>query len=646
MRRRADRHQSDLIVGVSTIRGGSPGDFLTINSHHRLGSNSGGSLGIRTRLLADTAFYVSQSGNDANSGLVGFPKATLQAMWDDLHDNYDCAGFLPTINVADSVTPYSVGVDSSGGLVGGQSPCCQIIGNEANPENVTISTSGAPLAFTGCDIRIAGMKLKSAASVDLFASGPMTLRHRNMWFADAAQEFFETHYYPAVVAEGPTRLSGRCRAWAHATEGGLLNFDNQTINLGAKLGTFTVSIASPAVVTWTAHGQVDGTLFSGKTSGTLPTGIQSGQAYFIKYIDADHFQLALTPGGTSIITTGSQSGTHTGVFDPPRGDNYSIGVNRSQVGLQRTDITGWFVAGTINGVPYSTTIAVHFLAILNLTSATGVEGLFPYGMTPMNVEKGGEITYDTFVEDVTYLRNADAYGNSADGYTNTVERAFKDPSAALTHMARRAPDPGFAAPTLQFVGNYGGTIVLIDLPGVPVAHCRGNIADPTQCAVLGVQNTAINTQWIVEGFAISSVGAGLIDLSTGSNTILQNCIWGAANAASAQITVRQGAQLQSGGVNTVTGDAGYFLLNAGGDVQITHEVIFTGARTYSQFTVFSSVPSKTRWTGTKTVSVSVTGVRVALSNGAYLNSNNSSSQLGIPGSVDGVVDSATFAIMT
>lgn len=76
--------------------------------------------------------------------------------------------------------------------------------------------------------------------------------------------------------------------------------------------TNTMTIASPCVVTWTAHGCADGDPIYFTTTGALPTGVSANTVYYIKYIDANSFNLAATPGGSSINTSGSQSGTHTG----------------------------------------------------------------------------------------------------------------------------------------------------------------------------------------------------------------------------------------------------------------------------------------------------------------------------------------------
>lgn len=76
-------------------------------------------------------------------------------------------------------------------------------------------------------------------------------------------------------------------------------------------GTATMTIASPCVVTYTAHGCADGAPVYFTTTGALPTGLSINTVYYIKYIDANTFNLAATPGGASINTSGSQSGTHT-----------------------------------------------------------------------------------------------------------------------------------------------------------------------------------------------------------------------------------------------------------------------------------------------------------------------------------------------
>jgi hypothetical protein len=83
------------------------------------------------------------------------------------------------------------------------------------------------------------------------------------------------------------------------------------------LGTVTITIASPAVLTMASHELHIGQPVTIATTGALPTGLTAGTTYYVSSAGfaTDTFQLstsfanALT--GTSINTSGSQSGTHT-----------------------------------------------------------------------------------------------------------------------------------------------------------------------------------------------------------------------------------------------------------------------------------------------------------------------------------------------
>lgn len=81
--------------------------------------------------------------------------------------------------------------------------------------------------------------------------------------------------------------------------------------IGAPTSTVTMTIASPAVVSWSAHGLANGTPVVLTTTGALPTGLTAGQIYYVVNRAAGTFQLSAVPGGAPIATSGSQSGTHT-----------------------------------------------------------------------------------------------------------------------------------------------------------------------------------------------------------------------------------------------------------------------------------------------------------------------------------------------
>jgi len=74
--------------------------------------------------------------------------------------------------------------------------------------------------------------------------------------------------------------------------------------------TATITIASPAVVTATAHGMVEGQQFEFTTTGALPTGLSVDTIYFCRSPSTNTFNVSAEPQGTIINTSGTQSGTH------------------------------------------------------------------------------------------------------------------------------------------------------------------------------------------------------------------------------------------------------------------------------------------------------------------------------------------------
>lgn len=80
-----------------------------------------------------------------------------------------------------------------------------------------------------------------------------------------------------------------------------------------SLWTATITIASPAVIGRGSHGLVANDAIKFTTSGTLPTGIVADTIYYVSAtgLTGNTFQVSATVWGASIVTTGSQVGTHT-----------------------------------------------------------------------------------------------------------------------------------------------------------------------------------------------------------------------------------------------------------------------------------------------------------------------------------------------
>jgi hypothetical protein len=110
------------------------------------------------------------------------------------------------------------------------------------------------------------------------------------------------------------------------------------INYESKQGAravVTLTAASPAVVSWVAHGLVLDTPISFSTTGSLPTGLVAGIVYYVRAPVANSFNLAATPGGALINTPGTQSGVHTA----------TAGQN---IGQALTDTAYWLPKGATN----------------------------------------------------------------------------------------------------------------------------------------------------------------------------------------------------------------------------------------------------------------------------------------------------------
>lgn len=103
--------------------------------------------------------------------------------------------------------------------------------------------------------------------------------------------------------------------WADGSALSRLTYVNLYNALTADKGNFTVSIATPAVVTLNGHGLATGNCVELTTTGALPTGLSVNTNYYVIYVNANTFNLATTfanaLAGTKINTSGTQSGVHS-----------------------------------------------------------------------------------------------------------------------------------------------------------------------------------------------------------------------------------------------------------------------------------------------------------------------------------------------
>jgi len=89
--------------------------------------------------------------------------------------------------------------------------------------------------------------------------------------------------------------------------GGIYYWD---ATIGVRGQNVTITVASPAVVS-SPVAFADDTAITLRTTGALPTGLTPGTIYYVVNTTGTTFNLALSPGGTEIDTTGTQSGTQS-----------------------------------------------------------------------------------------------------------------------------------------------------------------------------------------------------------------------------------------------------------------------------------------------------------------------------------------------
>lgn len=92
---------------------------------------------------------------------------------------------------------------------------------------------------------------------------------------------------------------------------GLTDLNSKIFTVQGVSATVTITIGSPAVVTWAGHGLVAGDPIRPSTTGALPTGLTAGTIYYVLNPTTDNFLVSATPGGAAIATSGTQSGVHT-----------------------------------------------------------------------------------------------------------------------------------------------------------------------------------------------------------------------------------------------------------------------------------------------------------------------------------------------
>lgn len=292
---------------------------------------------------------------------------------------------------------------------------------------------------------------------------------------------------------------------ASATQMGITRLsENSSVNLGNP--TIPISTPSAALIHLVGSNLTVNDIIVFSTTGALPTGITAGTPYYVLStgLTADDFKISLTPGGTAVITSGTQSGTQTLTKVTP----VAVGTNDPRLStitpsnpvITEFDTTNsaWIRAATISFVSATKTIAdsgsgfvaAHFRAgdAITVTGSGSNDGTY----TIVSVAAGALVVAQSLL-------------NESVGATIVVTSVFSSKLIRVPTAGRQIP----------YFGPYGGSLAGTDTYAITVPGITAYTQGDSYIFKADVQNTGPAT------LNVNSLGAITIkknvsqDLGTG-----------------------------------------------------------------------------------------------------------------------------------
>ena len=193
--------------------------------------------------------------------------------------------------------------------------------------------------------------------------------------------------------------------------------------LNPNIGTASISIEDPALVTIGNHGMQEGDKFYFTTTGSLPTGLSANTLYFVNYISSSSFHVSTSRvnafNGINLVTSGTQSGVHSIVRSP-----YGNGDGTTTFNLP--DFRGKVATGT------------HTNSASNYFKEHG--------------ETGGAVDHTHSFSDTSSTTVANITNTVSSGNTASISR----PSTSHTHNISGTTGSGQIAPylTVNYIIKY------------------------------------------------------------------------------------------------------------------------------------------------------------------------------------------------
>lgn len=264
------------------------------------------------------------------------------------------------------------------------------------------------------------------------------------------------------------------------------------------MGTVTVSNATPAVVTYSAHGLVAGDIIQFTTTGWLPSPLTANTNYYVisAGLTANDFEISLTSGGAAINTTTAGSGVHT-LYKSTDMKFVMLGVTYTYSDGYNTDT----LTGITPNLPG--TIAADTPMFSSITETTPSGGDYATGSTPdiLTVAKNQAYIAQS-TRNWVWLANQDDFGDYS--YTVPVRINGEGWSARLDKNIQAIwPNQD---DTVQVSGYpdlwYPISLVSVTSNGVPGEEVR--VGTPRKGSWVGANNQ----------FSVCNTNNGIVYLST------------------------------------------------------------------------------------------------------------------------------------
>lgn len=214
--------------------------------------------------------------------------------------------------------------------------------NNSDGWQLSGGTTARKLTVTGADMTMTGSGSNvytMPASTDTLVGRVSTDTMANKTFDSSSPTAF---FYPGMLLSYTGRAAPTGWLLCYGQNVSRSTYASLFSAIVPLVGNPTISIASPGVVTLSAHGFVTGDAIYLTTTGALPTGLSANTIYYVIYVSSSTFKLATTmanaQAGTAINTSGSQSGTHS-IYACP----YGLGDGSTTFGIP--DLRGRVAAG-------------------------------------------------------------------------------------------------------------------------------------------------------------------------------------------------------------------------------------------------------------------------------------------------------------